>query len=125
MSSEANGFYQTVETTDGLTIWKISGFLQDARTRELKAVLQQILESGNVNVIFDFDGLRAIDSRGLGFLISVQKELRLRKGRMVMVHLTAQFAALLELTKLNRIFEVFLDMETAKRSFGGEHLREA
>ncbi len=125
MSFEANGFFQSIETLDGLTIWRISGFLQDARISELKAALQTVLASGQVNVIFDFDGLRVIDSRGLGFLVSVQKELRVRKGRMAMVHLTAQFAALLELTKLNRIFEVFLDMETAKRSFGGEHLHEA
>lgn len=122
MSVESSGFYQSVELINELTIWRISGFLQDARMSELKAELQKVLVDGHVNVIFDFDGLRAIDSRGLGFLISVQKELRMKKGRMVLVHLTAQFAALLELTKLNRIFEVFLDMETAMRSFGGEHL---
>lgn len=122
MSIESNGFYQSVEVVDGLVIWRISGFLQDVRMTELKAELQRILESGQVNLILDFDGLKAIDSRGLAFLITVQKELRMKKGRMVMVHLTAHFAALLELTKLNRIFEVFLDMETARRSFGGDHL---
>jgi anti-sigma B factor antagonist len=125
LSSDTSGFYQSTEVLDGLTIWRISGFLQDARVSDLKSTLQEILSHGGVNIIFDFDGLKAIDSRGLGFLISVQKELRLRSGRMVMIHLTAQFAALLELTKLNRIFEVFLDMETAKRSFGGQHLHEA
>jgi len=124
VSADTSGFYQSLETCEGLVIWRISGFLQDARVSELKMALQQVLESGTFDVIFDFDGLKAIDSRGLGFLISAQKELRLRKGRMVMVHLTAQFAALLELTKLNRIFEVFLDMETAKRSFGGQHLHD-
>lgn len=89
----------------------------------MDAALNEIIAQGITNIIFDFEGLIAVDSRGLGFLISVQKEVRQRNGRMVMVHMTAQFAALLELTKLNRIFEIFLDMETAKRSFGGEFLQ--
>jgi anti-anti-sigma factor len=134
---EMEGFHQSVSQLDGLVHWRISGFLHDEVISEAKQTLHKILakspvtsESGTPiaagqgpQIILDFEGMRGIDSRGLGFLVSVQKEARIRSGRLVMVHLTAQFAALLELTKLNRIFEIFLDLETARRSFGGTHLQ--
>ncbi|MBW7940103.1 MAG: STAS domain-containing protein, partial [Candidatus Omnitrophica bacterium] len=119
MCPEAFHFTQTFAVEGSIVIWQVNGFLQEARIAEMKQKLNEIIAQGITNIIFDFEGLIAVDSRGLGFLISVQKEVRQRNGRMVMVHMTAQFAALLELTKLNRIFEIFLDMETAKRSFGG------
>ena len=123
MSPEAFHFTQTFAVEGSIVIWQVTGFLQETRIPEMKEKMYEIFAQGIKNIIFDFEGLIAVDSRGLGFLISVQKEVRHRDGRMVMVHLTAQFAALLELTKLNRIFEIFLDMETAKRSFGGEFLQ--
>ena len=103
---------------DGLAIWEISGVLNDDRISDLKPVLNRMLDGGIRNVLLDFGGLKAIDSRGLGFLITVQKEIRERLGRMVIVQINAEFAALLELTKLSRIFEIFYDIESAKRSFG-------
>lgn len=123
MCPEAFNFSQTFAVEGPIVVWQVNGFLQEARIPEMKQKLHEILSQGLKNIIYDFEGLIAVDSRGLGFLISVQKEVRERDGRMVMVHLTAQFAALLELTKLNRIFEIFLDMETARRSFGGEFLK--
>jgi anti-sigma B factor antagonist len=119
---EKDSFYQEIETLEGLLIWRISGFVIDNRVNDLKEKLAEVLAAGTTQILIDFEGLKAIDSRGLGFLVSVQKELRAREGRMALVHLNAQFAALLELTKLNRIFEIFLDKETARRSFGGPHL---
>ena len=102
----------------GLVIWHISGVLDDGRIDELKSGLLDLVEAGHCDIIIDFDGLQAITSRGLGFLITAQKETRSREGRLAMVNLSAQFAPLFELTRLNRILEIFLDMETARRSFG-------
>jgi anti-sigma B factor antagonist len=117
-------FYQEIGQEDGLTVWRISGFLQDVNVPFLKGKMAELVAHGVKDVLVDFDGLKAIDSRGLGFLVTLQKELRMREGRLALVHLNAQFAALLELTKLNRVFEIFLDKETAKRSFGGTHLKQ-
>lgn len=122
MEMDRNKFHQEYEVDGDLILWRISGFLNDNHLKDAKEFMGKVLEEGKIHVIIDFSGLSAIDSRGLGFLVSVQKELRLREGRLALVHLSAQFASLMELTKLNRIFEIFLDLETAKRSFGGPHL---
>ncbi|MCG3197953.1 MAG: STAS domain-containing protein [Candidatus Omnitrophica bacterium] len=119
---DRNGFDQAVEFSEELVIWRMSGVLSEKHSAEVKQQLSDLVGAGKRHLIIDFDGLQAIDSRGLSLLISIQKAMREIEGRVVFVHLNAQFAALMELTKLNRIFEIFLDMETAKRSFGGANL---
>ena len=118
MASIEHPFFQKAEVKDGLIVWHISGVLDDDHIDELKNNLLDLVESGHHDIIMDFGGLQAITSRGLGFLVSAQKETRSRKGRLALVNLSAQFAPLFELTRLNRILEIFLDMETALRSFG-------
>jgi len=119
MSPTERPFFHQTRVEDGLVVWQISGVLNSDRVEELKTELNRLLDKGLCRFIIDFDGLKAIDSRGLGFLITVQKEARAREGRLAITNLGAQFAPLFELTRLNRILEIFLDMETARRSFGG------
>jgi len=118
LNTASNEFTQRTEEDGNLTLWRISGIVGDAHIADLKETLNQLLAAGRHNIIIDCEGVQAIDSRGLGLLITTQKEVRNHEGRMALVNLNAQFAALLELTRLNRVFEIFMDMETAKRSFG-------
>jgi anti-anti-sigma factor len=111
-------FSQETAVDEGILIWRVSGVLNSDRVDDLKGMLNTVLRKQHHNIILDFQGLQAIDSRGLGFLITVQKEVREQGGRLVIVNLGAQFAPLFELTRLNRIFEIFIDIGTAKRSFG-------
>ena len=113
-----DSFRQEVLTQDNLVLWRISGNLNLPHYEELKSELGRLIENKTRNVVLDLQGLESIDSRGLGFLITVQREVRGIQGRLVLVHLAARFAPLFETTRLNRIFEIFLDLESAKRSFG-------
>ena len=111
-------FIQDTRVEDGIVIWELNGALRQDKLSELKKTLGRVLHEGHCNFIFDFEGLNALDSQGIGFFISALREIRSRKGRMVLVRVDAKFAALFELTLLNRVFEMFADLETAKKSFG-------
>ncbi len=111
-------FIQDTRVEDGIVIWELNGALKQDKISELKKTLGRILHEGHTKFIFDFEGLNALDSQGIGFFISALREVRARNGRMVLVRVDAKFAALFELTLLNRVFEMFTDMETAKKSFG-------
>lgn len=117
---EAGGpvFYHKTRVEDGIVIWELNGALRQDKVEDLKKTLGHVLHEGCKRIIFDFEGLNALDSQGIGFFISTLRELRARKGRMALVRVDAKFAALFELTLLNRIFEMFTDLETAKQSFG-------
>jgi anti-sigma B factor antagonist len=108
----------TTEQRGNISIVTVNGLISDSYINELKSTMKAILDRDITNLIIDCTGVKAIDSRGLGFLITIQKVIRSREGRMVLVNLSAHFAALLELTRLNRILEIFMDMETAIHSFG-------
>lgn len=111
-------FQQDIVARDDLVIWRISGNMNFDHYAELKAELGRLVESKSRNVVLDLQGLQSIDSMGMAFLVSAQREVRGLQGRLVLVHLAARFAPLFETTRLNRIFEIFLDLESAKRSFG-------
>ena len=118
MTETKGGFVQETRIEDGIVIWELNGALRQDTLSNLKKTLGRLLHEGHQNFIFDFEGLNALDSQGIGFFISALREIRARHGRMVLVRVDAKFAALFELTLLNRVFEMFTDMETAKRSFG-------
>jgi len=119
MMEEGNSvFIQGTRVEDGIVIWELNGSLKQDRIVDLKRTLGRMLHEGQTKFIFDFEGLNALDSQGIGFFISALREIRGRKGRMVLTRVDAKFAALFELTLLNRVFEMFTDMETAKKSFG-------
>ncbi|MCB9766922.1 MAG: STAS domain-containing protein [Candidatus Omnitrophica bacterium] len=118
MSSENSKFDQESRVEDGIVIWEVNGALRQDNIGDLKKKLGKLLHEGHHYFIFDFEGLNALDSQGIGFFISALREIRTRNGRMVLIRVDAKFAALFELTLLNRVFEMFTDLETAKKSFG-------
>ena len=112
-------FHQEIIAEESLVVWRISGHLNSSRYKEVRTELARLTGEGLRFIVLDLQGLESLDSRGLGFLVTVQKEVREREGRVVIAHLAARFAILFETTRINRIFEIFLDLESAKRSFGG------
>ena len=57
-------------------------------------------------LVLDFAGQPTVDSRGLGFLISLHKTLRSRYGTVSLQQPTPPVRQVLELTHLDRIFEI-------------------
>lgn len=75
--------------------------------------LKSIIEKGKGLVLIDLSGLNFMDSSGCSVLISAFKSVRGKNGRLVLTSLTAEIQSLIELTRLNEIFEIFADTDAA------------
>ena len=74
---------------------------------ELKVVLQQLFEGGNLTLLVDLKNVRFIDSSGLGALVSGFKNATVKHGVLKLSSLQPQVKSMFELTRLHRVFEIF------------------
>lgn len=80
---------------------------------ELKEYFLNMLEQGDIHILVQLENVRFIDSSGLGALLSGFKNAEARSGRLSLVNLQPQVLSMFELTRLNRVFEIYPDLEQA------------
>lgn len=84
---------------------------------ELKAQMMKLFEEGRNNLVIDLQGVRFVDSSGLGALVSGFKNASSRNGSLKLAGLQLQVKSMFELTRLHRVFEIFPDVDEALGSF--------
>ena len=105
-----------------LNLQKINGysviFIQEERidahnSGELKAYILHLIEQGEVNIIIQLENVRFIDSSGLGALLSGYKNAIAKSGKLALACCKQQVISMFELTRLNRVFEIYSDLKEA------------
>ena len=105
-----------------LNLEKINGYsvltIQDERidahnSVELKDYLLQMIEGGENQIIVQLEHVRFIDSSGLGALLSGNKHIVAKSGRLALANIQKQVLSMFELTRLNRVFEIYADLNEA------------
>jgi len=80
---------------------------------ELKDAILHIIEQGDTAIIVQLEKVRFIDSSGLGALLSGYKNAAARSGKLALANLQQQVLSMFELTRLNRVFEIYADLDEA------------
>ena len=105
------------EALQGYTLLSILDERIDAHnSAELKDYLLGLLEKGNTQIIVNLGKVRFIDSSGLGALLSGQKNSLAKSGKLVLTNIQTQVYSMFELTRLNRVFEIFADVDAVLKS---------
>ncbi|MDO9103985.1 MAG: STAS domain-containing protein [Methylovulum sp.] len=105
-----------------LKLEKINGhqvlFIEEERidahnSGELKDAILHIIEQGDNAIIVQLGRVRFIDSSGLGALLSGYKNAAAKSGKLSLANLQPQVLSMFELTRLNRVFEIYADLDEA------------
>jgi len=99
--------------SDAIDIVELSGRLVMADAPEARQQLKTIIEAGHGQLILDLAGVSFMDSSGLSVLISAYKAVRAKGGDMVLLSLTPTVQSLIELTRLQQVFEIFTEKAAA------------
>jgi anti-sigma B factor antagonist len=83
-----------------------------------KDKLKGLIADGSAHVVMDLGNVGFLDSQGLGALISCLKVLRQGDGTFVLTNLSEPVEAVLRITRLLRVFDVFPTVEEALRARG-------
>lgn len=107
----------TVREGQEATIITLSGRLDLAAGSNLKQRIKELLDLEKTAFHFNLSGVEFINSSGLGCMVSVMKEIRLRRGRLTLSNLAAYVHEIFEITQLTHIFEIFPTEEEALKSY--------
>jgi anti-sigma B factor antagonist len=80
---------------------------------ELKEAILRLIEQGEINIIVQLERVRFIDSSGLGALLSGYKNAAAKSGKLSIANMQQQVLSMFELTRLNRVFDIYADVDEA------------
>ena len=106
------------EQTEGITVLFIREDRFDANnSEEVKVEMRRLFESGTTDLIIDLKDVHFIDSSGLGVLVSGYKSASLLHGSLKLSNLQSQVKSMFELTRLHRVFDIFMTVDDALESY--------
>jgi len=85
--------------------------------QQLARELAPLLEGDRPCVVFDFSEVRQLDSAGIEMLLRCMEEAMKRNGDVKLAAVSPQVAVILELTRVDRLFEIFENPVDAVESF--------
>jgi anti-sigma B factor antagonist len=116
---------------DGLVVfWLDVDNLDASNILAFRKLIQPLVDKFT-NIVFDMSGVEFVDSSGLGALIACQRTLKDRNGALRLAAMGASVRALFELTRIERVFQIYTSRQEAlvaclpnfgAESWGGESL---
>ena len=82
-----------------------------------KTTVTRLIEEGHVNLLIDLKDVGFLDSSGLGALVRAMTISQKEGGQTKLLRVGPQVRKLLEMTKLDSVFETYDDPDRALASF--------
>lgn len=99
-----------------ITILDIDGNI-DINSSDIIESIGYFLNSGRLNFIINFENVNMVDYSGLSVLAIAYKNILNHKGKVKFLNVSVQTIELFKMVKLENVFEVYSDEDTAIRSF--------
>lgn len=101
-----------------VTILTLSGkIVGGPESLKFNQTLSNLIDEGNVNVILDLSEIELMNSSGLGIIIHSVNQLKQNNGSLKLAKVSDKIRQIMEITKLNSIFESYDTIEEAVESF--------
>lgn len=102
------------EVKDGVTIWRVDGFMTIAQMDELTREIEKL--NTGVKLVLNLKEVSTMDSIGAASLINLHGKLSNRNGKVVLANANEKVFRFLKMAKLYEIFDYFSDEKTAVMS---------
>jgi len=109
----------SVRNTEGVTIVDLRGKIAFGEGNTLlRETISRIAAAGGRKVLLNLREVDFVDSSGIGELVRSHMALRKLEGHMKLSNLSKVVSELMQATSLNKVFEIYVDEESALNSFG-------
>ena len=103
---------------EGITLLVLQGNLIFGEERDsFYEQIYNLLEANRPKIVLNMEGINFCDSSGLGCLITAFKAARDRGGDLKLLRLSREVQVLLDLTRLNTVFDIHTSEDEALASF--------
>jgi anti-sigma B factor antagonist len=108
-----------METSRPVVVKRLPERLNLKQARQFFKEVQPFLNADRPQVVFDLSQVRQMDAAGVDMLLQCVDAAMKRDGDVKLASVSPQAATLLELTRTDRLFEIYETATDAARSFSG------
>ncbi len=92
--------------------------LEEASIQQIGDEISELIEvTNNPKLLINFHDVEHLSSAALGALISINKKVKAKGGQLRLSNINPQIYEVFVITKLNRLFQIHDDAESATNSF--------
>jgi len=95
----------------------VEGDLDASNAPDLRAKFEELIGQGENQYVIDLSGVPFMDSSGIAALVNLFKRVRIGAGDVKLCGLQEEVKKVFELTRLNRVFDIFDTCAEAAASF--------
>ena len=105
------------ESKNGLTVCYVDGEIDINSSPQIKKSFDKLISSKTPKIVINLSKVTYVDSSGLATLVEILKNMKSYGGRMRLACMSPKIKSLFEITKLEKLFEISADEETATSNF--------
>lgn len=106
-----------METSKPVIVKRMPDRLNQKQARMFLHEVQPFLNTDRPQLVFDCSQIRQMDAAGVDMLLRCMAEVMKRDGELKLAKLSPQAAVILELTRTDRLFEIYETSGDAVKSF--------
>jgi len=110
--------FYTDEIDGDVMVLKVDGGLNEQTASEFVHKIEALVEGGLKKIIIDCQDLTHVSSYGLGILIRLHHRMAKHGGDVKIANVHGVTAQALRMTRLDRVFDVYPDVDQARLAFG-------
>lgn len=95
-----------IEDHDGIKLLRLKGELVGGEGNVLVDAITDLLTNPNARMALDLGNVRYMNSAGLSDLVRLVAQANVQEARVILANPSAYLAGVLEMTKLDRFFEI-------------------
>ena len=106
-----------VTKENDIAIVAVEGEIDVETSPQLRERFDKLLAEGEHNFVIDMGGVDFIDSSGLAAFVRLFKRVRVGEGDVKLCCIRPEILKIFELTRLNRVFDIFDTRAEAVKSY--------
>ncbi len=106
-----------METSRPVVVKRVPALLNSRQARLFREEVRPLIQIDRPQLVFDLAAVRQIDAAGIDMLLECMTEASKRDGDLKLANLSPHAAVILELTRTDRLFEIYETATDAVKSF--------
>jgi anti-sigma B factor antagonist len=106
-----------METSRPVVVKRVPERMNLRQARQFQQEVRPFFKIDRPQIVFDLSAVRLLDAAGIDMLLECMTEASRRDGDLKLASVSAQAAVVLELTRTDRLFEIYETATDAVKSF--------
>lgn len=106
-----------LEKEGDVLVVSVEGDLDAGTSPELRNKFEELIGQGENKYVIDLEKVGFMDSSGISAIVNLFKRVRIGQGDVKLCTLSAELKKIFELTRLNRVFDIYENRAAAVSSY--------